>query len=72
MVTQNVKKSRPAAQLKTLKGTRDWFGSDILLRDHILYVLRAVALVEANQRLTGSSSRARPSAKSSNATAAFL
>lgn len=31
--------SRPAAsQLKTPKGTRDWVGRDLLLRDYILYV----------------------------------
>jgi histidyl-tRNA synthetase len=26
---------RPAFQLKTPKGTRDWMGADIILRDHI-------------------------------------
>jgi len=24
-------------QLKVPKGTRDWFGADVILRDHILY-----------------------------------
>ena len=39
MATTNARPSRPRAQLKTPKGTRDWVGRDLLLRDHILYVL---------------------------------
>lgn len=27
----------PQSELKTAKGTRDWVGRDLLLRDHILY-----------------------------------
>lgn len=26
------------AELKVPKGTRDWHGADVILRDHILYV----------------------------------
>ena len=28
--------SRPGVQLKTPKGTRDWVGQDLLLREHML------------------------------------
>ncbi|RDL39381.1 putative Histidyl-tRNA synthetase [Venustampulla echinocandica] len=37
MATKDVKiPARPGGQLKTPKGTRDWVGSDLILRDHIL------------------------------------
>lgn len=37
MATQDsAASSRTNAQLKTPKGTRDWVGQDLLLRDHIL------------------------------------
>ncbi len=45
MATKDTKITRrPGLQLKTPKGTRDWVGSDLLLRDHILYVLQLEAL----------------------------
>ncbi|KAL7917110.1 histidyl-tRNA synthetase [Trichoderma austrokoningii] len=34
--------SRSGAQLKTPKGTRDWVGQDLLLRDHILQKIQEV------------------------------
>lgn len=35
--------SRPGAiQVKTPKGTRDWFGQDAKLRKHVLYVRPAM------------------------------
>ncbi|TVY13880.1 Mitochondrial histidine--tRNA ligase [Lachnellula arida] len=36
MAANEAKMARSSVQLKTPKGTRDWFGSDLLLRDHIL------------------------------------
>jgi histidyl-tRNA synthetase len=37
MATQdNPAPSRAGGQLKTPKGTRDWVGQDLLLRDYIL------------------------------------
>jgi histidyl-tRNA synthetase len=39
MPPNDAKKTRSGVQLKTPKGTRDWVGSDLILRDHILYVL---------------------------------
>ncbi len=38
MATKKSTPSRQGAQLKTPKGTRDWVGRDLLLRDHILLV----------------------------------
>src|SRR5262249_19249265 len=38
MATPKESSSRLSVQLKTTKGTRDWFGADVILRDHILYV----------------------------------
>ncbi|KAI1504562.1 putative histidyl-tRNA synthetase [Biscogniauxia marginata] len=42
MATQDVTPSRPGAQLKTPKGTRDWAGKDLLRRDHILQTISDV------------------------------
>ncbi|RYP66575.1 hypothetical protein DL771_007728 [Monosporascus sp. 5C6A] len=42
MATSDVKPSRPGVQLKTPKGTRDWAGRDLLLRDHILQTISDV------------------------------
>lgn len=39
MATPKESASRLSVQLKTPKGTRDWFGADVILRDHILFVL---------------------------------
>ena len=39
MSTTDSKLSRPTIHLKTPKGTRDWVGSELVLRDHILYVI---------------------------------
>ncbi|TVY43670.1 Histidine--tRNA ligase, mitochondrial [Lachnellula occidentalis] len=36
MAAKDAKITRSSVQLKTPKGTRDWFSSDLLLRDHIL------------------------------------
>lgn len=37
-------------QLKTPKGTRDWVGADMLLRDHILYVSVLLPDIVADSR----------------------
>ncbi|KIH90600.1 histidyl-tRNA synthetase [Sporothrix brasiliensis 5110] len=43
MATQNsASSSRPGGQLKTPKGTRDWVGRDLLLRDHIFRTISTV------------------------------
>ncbi|KAK1772869.1 hypothetical protein QBC33DRAFT_522716 [Phialemonium atrogriseum] len=42
MATSNARPSRPRAQLKTPKGTRDWVGWDLLLRDHIFQTVTDV------------------------------
>ncbi|RYP16578.1 hypothetical protein DL765_005039 [Monosporascus sp. GIB2] len=39
MATNEVTPSRPGVQLKTPKGTRDWVGQGLLLRDHILQTI---------------------------------
>lgn len=38
MTEDNPKPQPPQFELKTAKGTRDWVGRDLLLRDYILYV----------------------------------
>jgi hypothetical protein len=40
MAAKEFNAARSNIQLKTPKGTRDWFGSDLILREHILYVLQ--------------------------------
>ncbi len=35
---QETEQSRQAQGVKVPKGTRDWFGADVILRDHILCV----------------------------------
>jgi len=45
--------SRPAVQLKTPKGTRDWAGADLILREEVLYV-------SCQQALPGASSANPP------------
>lgn len=40
MATPDAKASKaPAVTLKTPKGTRDWSGQDMLLREEVLYVI---------------------------------
>lgn len=41
--------SRPSAQLKTPKGTRDWVGDDLLLRESILFVRPVLAAPRPRQ-----------------------
>jgi len=48
MATSKESSSRLSVQLKTPKGTRDWFGADVILRDHILYVSKLKNLISAS------------------------
>lgn len=43
---EDIKAPKPASnlQIKTPKGTRDWHGPDMLLREQLLYALPAAAL----------------------------
>ncbi|RNJ53026.1 Cytoplasmic and mitochondrial histidine tRNA synthetase [Verticillium nonalfalfae] len=40
MATKDAAQNRQGAQLKTPKGTQNWVGQDLLLRDHIFDVLK--------------------------------
>jgi hypothetical protein len=45
------KESGGNVSLKTAKGTRDWFGADVLLREHILATTREVYIRHGAQPL---------------------
>lgn len=46
---EDIKAPKPAAnvQIKTPKGTRDWHGPDMLLREQLLYVFPAVFTIRS-------------------------
>lgn len=59
MAPNNALLTRPTAQLKTPKVTRDWIGQSVLLRDHILQGIldvwfRVASVIEEEIRLSSS------------------